>query len=381
MRVAIWCSVALLCGELALCIPVLAAAPDWQASVDAKAQKIIDQHRAVGLVIGLLHTDGRRETFAYGHTRADAGTPDAQTIFEIGSITKTMTTLVLAELVTRGELTLDTPVKSLLPADYKVPRRGDREITLLDLATHTSGLPNNPPSIIARLIKDPKVQLNPFAAFDETALRDDLGQVSIEPQSTWPVTYSNFGMGLLGYALCRKTGLGYEAMIRQFIGEPLQLPDTHLTGTDEQRARRTTGHTSDLQPCPDWDFQDTSAGAGAIRSTLTDMLQYLAVQCGQVETTLRPAMRLAQEQRYDALGVGHIGLGWFLLPGPDQTTVFTHNGGTNGQATYAAYCMEPRVGVVVLCNTACPAANDLLGSIGARLIRELISAEIAAGNR
>lgn len=73
-------------------------------------------------------------------------------------------------------------------------------------------------------------------------------------------------------------------------------------------------------------------------------------------------------------GLGQVALGWFITPGPDKSQIIAHNGGTNGHFTYAGFCTEPRVGVTVLCNTRCPAANDMLGGLGVRLLHELIKA-------
>lgn len=352
-------------------------ATDWKAIVDQSAEKLIEKKRAMGLVVGLLHADGRREYFGYGHTQADGPQPDENSIFEIGSNTKTFTSLVLAELVTRGELKLDTPVAELLPKNWKIPQRGDEPITLVQLATHTAGLPTAPPSLIAQVEKNPKLVLDPYAGYAAEAMAGDLAEIEIKPRESFPAEYSNLGMGLLGYALCQKTGLGYEAMIHKYVTEPLAMPDTAILFAEDKNARRVHAHDAQLKPVPDWMFQDCLAGCGALRSTAVDMLTYLAAQNGQVETPLAGAIKLSHEPQGDAPGISKVALGWFLMPGPAGTQIIVHNGGTGGQSSYAACCIKPAVAVVVLCNSSCPGANDMFGSIGAKLIRQQIEAALA----
>ena len=145
---------------------VASAAPPttWQATVDKAIQPLVDTKKIMGAVVGVLPRDGQREYFFYGQTKADGPTPTSETLFEIGSVSKTFTALLLALAVERGEVKLDDPVRALLPADWPVPRRGEREITLLELATHTSGLPNNPPNLTLRV--DPEPQSSTRSVFE-----------------------------------------------------------------------------------------------------------------------------------------------------------------------------------------------------------------------
>jgi CubicO group peptidase (beta-lactamase class C family) len=347
--------------------------PPVKERVDAVVTPYVQKKKIVGASVGLLAADGSREFFSYGVTKADGPAPTADTIFEIGSISKTFTTLLLAQLVERKQAQLDDPVRTLLPDDWQLPKRGEREITLLELATHTSGLPNNPPNLVRALILNPKVQLDPFAKFDEKQLREALAESKLKDTATPPVEYSNLGMGLLGEAISHKTGKSYNELVRTWIAEPLQMPNTMVLPTQQQLEKSATGHDTRGSAVPYWSFA-TLAGAGAVRSNANDMLNYLAAQCGEAETPLRNAMDVTQQKRAPAYGVMHIGLGWLIrkYKGHD---IWWHNGGTNGFTSFAAFTRDPNVAVIVLCNSGPEGLGDgmAVDLIGDKLMRQLVN--------
>lgn len=358
----------------------LAAEPaaSSQQRVDAIVTPYVQKTKIVGAMVGLLKADGTREFFSYGVTKADGPAPTAETIFEIGSISKTFTTLLLAQLVEQKQAQLDDPVRTLLPGDWELPKRGEREITLLELATHSSGLPNNPPNLVRALALNPKIQLDPFAQFDEKQLRQALTESKLKDTATPPVDYSNLGMGLLGEALVHKTGKSYDELVRAWIAEPLKMQSTMVLPSPAQLERSATGHEKSGAVVPYWSFA-TLAGAGAVRSTASDMLNYLAAQCGQTDTPLRSAMDLAQQKRAPAFGVMHIGLGWFIrkYKGHD---IWWHNGGTNGFTSFAAFTRDPNVAVIVLCNSGPEGLADgmAVDQIGDKLMRQLVDDAVPA---
>jgi len=345
--------------------------PSRQSQVDKIVAPFIEQEKLVGVMVGLLGPDGQREFFSYGVTAKDRPAPDKHTLFEIGSITKTFTGLLLAIAVERGEVRLDQPVRELLPDSWKVPQRGERELTLLELATHSSGLPENPPSLVRALVLNPKLQLNPFAEFDKQRLADCLAEVKLKDKVAPPVSYSNLGMGLLGDALALRAGKSYGELVRERIAAPLKLADTLVVASDEQQARTAVGHDGRGEVVPYWSFAALD-GAGALRSTADDMLTYLAAQCGQLDSPLKGAIAASQVKRSPAFGVMHIGLAWLIRNHRGQD-VYWHNGGTNCFTSFAAYCQQPRVALVVLSNSGpddSPAQHT--DTIGDKLIRLMV---------
>ena len=315
--------------------------------------KRIDQERqAVGIVVGVIAPNGRR---VVAHGNLASGDPrvlDGDTIFEIGSISKVFTALVLAGMVKRKEVALDDPAAKYLPENVKMPERRGKSITLLDLSTHTSGLPRLPSNL------RPADPANPYAGYSVDDLYQFLSGYELPRDPGSEFEYSNLGGGLLGHLLASRAETDYESLIGSRITEPLGMTDTGITLSSSMRQRMATGHSMALAPVANWDFP-TLAGAGALRSSANDMLTFLEAFLGYKETPLAPAMKAMLEVRR-AAGPGQtkaeIGLGWFIL-GESAW----HSGGTGGFRSFVGYDPKARTGVVVLSNTFTLAGVDDIG--------------------
>jgi CubicO group peptidase (beta-lactamase class C family) len=308
---------ALVVSAIGLAVP----AAQEDALRGALVNRIDVGRRGTGAVIGRLEPDGRRTFLVHGRVSADGPAPSAATVFEIGSITKVFTALLLADMVERGEVAFETPVAALLPG-VTVPARGDRRITLADLTTHTSGLPRLPANLDATSLD------NPYARYRAADLHAFLAAYPLprDPGSQWE--YSNLGAGLLGHALATKAGTTYEALLRRRVIEPLGLTDTTITLAGAQRARLATAHDDRLAPVGWWDF-DALAGAGAIRSTAADMLTFAAAAMGG-ETPLRAAFaRMRALRRPTGLPATQQLAGWVVVA-VGGTELLAHDGGTHG---------------------------------------------------
>ena len=297
------------------------------------------------MVAGIL---GPRRNRIVGHGSFSAIDPrpvDGDTVFEIASITKVFTALLLADMVLRGEVSLDQPVAELLPTTASTPQRNGRKITLIDLATHTSGLPRMPANFA------PKNEADPYVGYTEADLYTFLANHELTRDVGAAFEYSNLGVTLLGHVLSTRAGLGYEALLRQRVLNPLGMDDTSIALTPGQIARLAPGHDAALQPAANWNLE-LFAGAGGLRSTANDMLKFLAAATGKAKTPLAPAfaLLLATERRaYDE--EAQVGLGWMLLPRGDDRIAW-HNGQTGGYRSFAGYLTGSGVGVVILSNAA-----------------------------
>ena len=308
-------------------------------------RRIDQQKQAVGIVVGVIEPAGRR-IVAYGNfAHGDPRTVDGDTIFEIGSITKVFTSLALADMVQRKEVALDDPASKYLPENVKMPQRSGKSITLLDLSTHSSGLPRLPGNL---QMKDPG---NPYAGYGVDDLYQFLSSYELPRDPGSEVEYSNLGAGLLGHLLARRAGMDYESLIRSRITEPLGMPDTAITLSSSMKQRMANGHSSTLAPRANWDLS-TLAGAGALRSSPNDMLTFLEALLGYKETRLVPAMNAMLQVRRP-VGKGSIGLGWFLFP-TDRREIANHDGGTGGFCAWTGFDPKGRSGVVVLSNAFTP---------------------------
>ena len=329
------------CLVLMLGLPVaFAVEPDPLAErIYSAAQERIAAGQYPSIVISTVndrHTDIR----AFGKLD-DGRTPDADTVFEIGSVTKTFTATLLADEVGSGAVSLDTPVGKLLP-DFTLPQRNGKPITLFELATQRSGLPRLPTNLASG---DP---LNPYASYDAGKLKAFLSSYSLPRDPDSEYEYSNLGFGLLGYALAQQEHANYAALLNKHVFEPLRMRASGITLTDAMRAHLASGHDAQGKATPNWDF-DVLAGCGAIRSSAADLARYLRANMALDKTPLAAALTLAQKPMRDTSGGDRIGLAWMTRKTADGEIVW-HNGMTGGYASFVGFNANGTRGVIVLTN-------------------------------
>ncbi len=185
----------------------------------------------------------RRQNRAHGQSAVDGNT-----IFEIASVTKVFTSLLLADMVERGEVKLDDPISKFLPAAVKLPTRNGKEITLVELATHTSGLSRIPDNL------NPKDWQNPYADYTVDNMYTFLSGYTLPRDIGSKYAYSNLGAGLLGHVLSLKAGSSYESLVIDRICKPLGMNDTTMILSDEMKSRFAVGHNKDGLPAEHWDI-------------------------------------------------------------------------------------------------------------------------------
>jgi D-alanyl-D-alanine-carboxypeptidase/D-alanyl-D-alanine-endopeptidase len=317
---------------------------------DADVESLLKERVALtgqgtGIIVGIVDASGSK---IISHGKPGQTTDprlDGNTVFEIGSATKVFTALLLADMVEHGEISLDDPVSKYLPASVKVPGRKDRQITLLDLATHTSGLPRLPDNLT------PTNANNPYADYTVEQMYAFLSGYVLTRDIGAEYEYSNLGAGLLGHILARKAGTNYETLVTQRICRPLGMSNTRITLSPGMKARLAVGHAAAGEPAANWDLP-TLAGAGALRSTANDLLKFLAANLGLAKADLFPAMQLAQKPRHAAMSTNvDIGLGWHISK-KYGTEIVWHNGGTGGYHSFLGFDPRKKRGVVVLVNSA-----------------------------
>ncbi|HKO05450.1 MAG TPA: serine hydrolase [Candidatus Acidoferrales bacterium] len=317
-------------------------------------ERIDVQHQSVGIVVGIIGPEGRR-VIEYGHLeKGDPRPLNGDTIFEIGSATKVFTSLLLADMVRRGEVALDDPVAKYLPPTVKMPERNGRSITLLDLATHTSGLPRLPANL------SPKNPKNPYADYSVEQLYQFLSTYQLTRDIGSQYEYSNLGGGLLGHVLALRAGMSYEALVESRICAPLGMKSTAITLTPEMKQRLAAGHNAAMDSAENWDLP-TLAGAGALRSDANDMLTFIAANLGYAPSPLAPAMAALLKVRRPTGQPGlEMALGWHIFTTGGKDIIW-HNGGTGGYRSFMGFDPKARVGVVLLSNAGTVAGVDDIG--------------------
>jgi CubicO group peptidase (beta-lactamase class C family) len=343
------------------------------------AQETADRLAAkgVGAVVAAVAADSAQIRGA-GRTGADReGTPDAETMFEIGSVTKVFTALTLARLAVRGTLDLDEPLVELLPPGASVPSRGGEQIRMRHLATHTSGLPRLPKGMLGQVLLHPYgAQLDPYAECTSETLLEGLARIRLGARPGRRYRYSNLGPGLLGLALAHRAGTEYETLVTREICTPLGLTDTAVAVDGGRSGRLAQGHTRRGKPTPAWQLADL-AGAGGLRSTATDLVTFVRAQLDGGSGEIAEAIRLCRkvEHRVNGLArftVSWVHLGWFgrrLGPRLGAQLQIFHDGATGGFSSFMGFDPEKGVAVIVLTNrqqsVEVPAFN-LLCALGDR---------------
>jgi CubicO group peptidase (beta-lactamase class C family) len=309
--------------------------------------------RSVGIVVGLVDDKGAR-VITFGKPSLDGKQAlDGNSVFEIGSVTKVFTATLLAIMVERGEVNLNDPISKYLPGTVKTPTRDGKEITLLDLATQTSGLPRLPTNFAP---KDPK---NPYADYSVDQLYSFLSGYTLT-RGIGEKYIANLASVLLGTSWpCVP-----EWITKRWFANASASPAGWRTPKNLRlRCRRVWPRAqSSAEARRNWDLP-TLAGAGALRSTVNDMLKFVAANLGLTKSPLLVAMQRAQQsQRETGQPDLSIGLNWHILKKFDSEIIW-HNGATGGYHSFIGFDKKNRKGVVVLSNSA----NDI-DDIGRHLL-------------
>ncbi|UUO07790.1 serine hydrolase [Blastopirellula sp. J2-11] len=342
----------------------VAQAADLAEQMDRLAKPYIDSETVVGMSIGIIQGD-KTVVRGYGELSADdSQVPDGKTIYEIGSISKVFTGLLLADAVVEGRVSLETPAEDLLPEGFSMRRsEKDQPIQLRHLATHASGLPRLPDNL------KPADPYNPYADYTDQRLAEFLAGHQPNKQPGASMEYSNLGAGLLGTLLAFERKTNYESLLQERIATPLKLVDTGITLNAEQQKRLASPHIAGGTPGHTWDF-DALAGAGAIRSDVDDLLKFAQAQLDPPAGKLGAAIDVAWRVQQKPLDKNDfaMGLGWHVAR--DGSTRW-HNGQTGGYHSSLFVSRKLDAAVVVLTNTA----TGEVDALAEQLMRMLAGAE------
>jgi serine-type D-Ala-D-Ala carboxypeptidase/endopeptidase len=338
----------------AVAVPATSHGIDVQTKIDPFAHQLLQDRMVVGLVIGIVKGENSR-VIAYGETIKGSGiAPDGNTLYEIGSISKVFTCVLLASLIQSDDVKLKDPLQKYLPPSVAVPVYDGKPITLEHLATHTSGLPRMPDNF------EPADSLNPYADYSVERMYAFLNGYELK-RPPGQYEYSNFAMGLLGHVLADHMGTSYEKLLKDRICNPLGMNDTGIALNQEQEKRLAPPYNAALKPVRNWDIP-ALAGAGALRSSANGMIKFIKENLKKDSTPLSKALRFAQVKRHTMENGLAMGLGWHFAR--DGATLW-HNGGTGGYHGWLAISPDNGIGVVVLCNTA----NMRLDEFGEQVTR------------
>jgi CubicO group peptidase (beta-lactamase class C family) len=323
---------------------------------------LAEKYVKMGAAVGIIDTQQKLHEYYFGSLSKDMlKLPDRHSVFEIGSITKTFTATILAQMILDGKIDLVDELESLLPnGEVTVPNFNGTRITVEHLVTHSSGLPKKPHDS-GQPFPPGYDPFDPYAAYTAGYVYDYLSSyctLLFEPGTSY--AYSNTGMGLVGHVLGLRDSSSYDELVRRELIETLGLDETSLYLYDDQIPNLAPGHDANLDSVSNYHANDVFQGAGFLKSSLNDMLIYLKAQMGLSETTLEDAMEMTHQSHFNVGRVTYderegsyylsIGMAWHIDVLPEGYTFHWHGGRTNGYMTYMAFDLETLTGVVILCN-------------------------------
>jgi serine-type D-Ala-D-Ala carboxypeptidase/endopeptidase len=334
--------------------------------------QIVSKSKAA-IVVGFVDPNGT-QTFSFGNMSKAHNIPvNENTLFDIGSITKTFTTLLLADMVKQGMVSLTDPIEKYLPSSVKVPQFNEQKITLEDLATHTSGLPFLPSNIWL----NNKVGGVFNSNYTVNQMYRALSNFTLTSAPGSKFQYSDFGLGLLGYILSLKAGVPYEQLVKDRILNVLGMNDTKITlSQDDIKNRFPVGHRDGKEintPIIPAEIE----GTGGLRSSASDLLKYVSANLGFLHTKLDASIQLQHLIRHPGIiprednpmnYSAYTALGWLVLTN-FGTEIITHTGAINGWNANVGLIPTKQIGVVALCS--CDSKDANTGNLGFVLLHLL----------
>ncbi len=282
----------------------------------------------------------------------------ANSAFEIGSVTKTMTAALLADLIVQGKASLDDPISKYLPVDAIVPSFEGKPILLKHLVTHTSALP-----VVPDFSNAPDAT-NPYVNVDEASLLVTLSKAKLKRAPGSEFEYSNYAMMLLTSMIVKRAGADFETLLRTRLFAPIGMKNSYVN-LKPKAADAAQGHAPNGKNVPAWTFKTNVAGVGGVRSTLDDVVAYVQAQLGMTTSTISPALKLTQQTVKTEANPPRA-MNWMLGP-LDSHFVHAHEGGTGGFAAFTAFDLETKRGVVILSDTAMSSVGGL-STLGNHLV-------------
>ncbi|MDD1728135.1 MAG: beta-lactamase family protein [Methanospirillum sp.] len=347
--------------------------------VDPFISTLITYNQSKGMVVVLVDRDGYC-WYSYGTlTTKDDDSPDNRTLFDIGSVSKVMTGLLMADGEIRGEYNLTAPVNTWLPDQYHLNGEG-QTITGADLATHRSGLPVTP-EVFA--LTDPAAtgadQLEESMRHYQTMTADEtyqwLANTTLYSPPGYEYLYSNLGGAVAGDSIARAAGVPYPQLFEERIAIPLDMTSTGASWTIEDLNRRATGYRGYEYPADEAHlirFNEFWTATGGIHSNADDMAVFLAAQLGLIETPLVDAIAMTHTPRFTAYTGPPLleqGIFWDILHNRDGTIIIKKPGETNAHQAVIAFNPTMGAGVVILSNTATVGGTHVEGQAIALLER------------
>ncbi len=311
-------------------------------------QPMVDDQTTVGVAVGVMRPGGEKEAYFFGEKVKGAGNrPDANTLFEIGSITKTMTATVLADMVVKGEIGLDDAVADYLPEITNFPNYDGEEISFKHLANHTSSLPRLPDNLLNENFDENQPYLN----YTKELMFEFLDGYTLPRPIGSQEEYSNLATGLLGFTVAKIKGESLDRLFQRIVFDPGKMTNAcSIIPPNYENIAQPYDENRD--PVQIWNMSEATLGAGGVKATMNDMFGFLEANLGRGNSDLRDALALSHQTTQTLNEPFTVGLAWNnIYKAEDHTTLTWHNGGTAGTVSVIGFVRELDMGFVLMFNT------------------------------
>jgi serine-type D-Ala-D-Ala carboxypeptidase/endopeptidase len=324
--------------------------------LQAFLEKEVNNKRIKGIVVGIIDVNGKHLISAGKLNDKSTKKPDGNTIFEIASVTKLFTTLALADMANQNVVSLNEPISTYLPKNIKTPIFNNKEITLLHLASHTSGFPRFPYNQFPN---------NEVDTYTINNLYEYISTFQPSVAFGEEFNYSNTGMGLLGHILSLQKKKPFAHLVNELICKKLGMNSTTYKPSKVQKINLASGHLPYGFQTPHYDESEVMGGSGGLYSNVNDLLKLTSLGLGIDSNELSSAMELTQakvgsigiELGYDADIMYDYGMGWNIWTKRGKT-IYWKDGTSFGFRSFICLDKDQKKGVVILSNNFNP-INDI----------------------
>lgn len=333
---------------------------DFDVMIDKIISPYARQKSVASVSIG-VYKDHKTRFYSYGETRKGNKTiPDSLTIYEIGSITKTFTAILLVDYFIEHRIPIDRPINDFLPGDIAPMQYNGSPICINHLLNHTSGLPNLPPGFETHY---------PDESWDSTKVFTYLNTLTLTQNPGVEYAYSNLGMGIAGIILERLTGKSYRLLLEERITQPFGMESTKIQLGNSDSTNMALGYDSNGNPSPYpanyWTMLSGFASSGAIKSNLTDMIAYGKNMLYPENTTIADAILTCENLSFNANV--RAGYDWIYLKCNGNDVLF-HDGGTGGFRSFLFVCKSKEIVLQILFSNTSESVNDYANELALKII-------------
>ncbi len=315
----------------------------FDLELDSLVTAYLSAPENAGLSIGILK-NGKTVFYHYGETRKGTATlPSGRSIYEIGSVSKSFTGILLAKAIEEQKVKADDDIRNYLPESCQNLAYKQTPITLVQLANHTSGIPRLPGNLTAQKNFDEK---DPYRHYTKELLFNYLRKLKLKTMPGTVSEYSNTGMALLGVILEGVYGKSYEALVKEKITDPLRMAHTYQEVPAAEKPQFCTGYDEQGHETPYWNLGEIP-GCGGLRSTPEDMMLYLQANLEEKD----PAIKLSHATTFQSSKYNSLGMAWQKQQSLSGDELIWHNGGTYGFSSFMGFMKSKNCGVVVLSNS------------------------------